>query len=625
MRQPRLGAQVTAEGVSFRVWAPQARSVLVVQERSGLEVASIPLIRAQDGYFHGLVPQMQAGDRYRYRVDGAGPYPDPASRFQPEGVHGPSEVVDPSQFVWSDNAWRGITLEEAVIYELHVGTFTEAGTFAAATERLPQLVDLGITAVELMPVADFPGQRNWGYDGVSLFAPARCYGRPEDLRRLVNQAHNLGLAVLLDVVYNHLGPDGNYLRAFSPYYFSKEYSTPWGEGLNFQGEQCEAVREFFMENALHWLLEYHLDGLRLDATHVISDNSPKHFLAELAQRVHATVTDRHVLLIAEDLRNLAVLIKTPHQGGWGLDGVWADDFHHQIRRLLAGDHEGYYSDYSGSVADLARTIDKGWFYCGQYSKHLQAPRGTDPAELPPSRFIICLQNHDQIGNRAMGERLHHQIDLASYRAASALLLAAPQTPLLFMGQEWACSSPFLYFTDHRPELGRLVTQGRRQEFRHFSSFSDPQAQQRIPDPQALSTFIASKLNWAETQAEPHASIRRLYQALLRLRKSEPALRARSRQDYQVDSLAADVILLRRQPANGPALLCIFRLRDNGTIDLREHRLAWLGQGRQWRVLLTTEDPAFAPESRPPGIGLPPHGPVIHFAGPAAVFLRETNA
>lgn len=616
-----LGANLERGGVRFKVWAPAARTVEVVLERGG---AIVPLARTEDGYFCGLVPGVQAGDRYRYRVDGAGPFPDPASRYQPEGVHGPSEVVDASRFAWSDAAWRGHALDEAIIYELHVGTFSPAGTFAGVMERLPQLADLGVTAIELMPVADFPGRRNWGYDGVSLFAPARCYGRPDDLRRLVDRAHQLGLAVLLDVVYNHLGPDGNYLGAFSPYYFSKRHPTAWGDGLNFDGAHSAPVREFFLENALYWLHEFHLDGLRLDATHAIVDDSPRHFLAELAARIHASVSARRVLLIAEDHRNLARLLQPASEGGWGLDGVWADDFHHQLRRLLAGDHEGYYRDFSGTVRDLATTIRQGWFYCGQYSQHRQKKRGTDPSGLDPRCFVICLQNHDQVGNRALGERLHQQIDLAAYRAASALLLCAPQTPLLFMGQEWACSTPFLFFTDHHEQLGRAVTEGRRKEFRHFSAFSDPRAQKRIPDPQDETAFRASLLQWAEVEREPHASVRRLYQALMRLRRSEPALRTRGRANYQAAACGDDTFLLRRGE-RGQTVLVVVRLRGRGMVDLRGHPLAHLETGRRWEVLLSTEDRPFSPEPRPPVLDLHHDGPVLGFAGPAAVLLRETTS
>lgn len=614
----RLGAFPEGEGIRFHLWAPTARQVDVVREHG----PALALHRREDGYFTGWFRELRIGDRYRYRIDGAGPFPDPASRFQPEGVHGPSEIIDARPFPWSDADWPGVKLEELVLYELHVGTFTPAGTFAAVTERLPDLVELGVTAIELMPIADFPGRRNWGYDGVCLFAPARCYGRPDDLRRLVNEAHRLGLAVFLDVVYNHLGPDGNYLRAFSPYYFTDRHQTPWGDALNFDGDSSAPVRAFFLANALYWLSEYHFDGLRLDATHAILDDSPRPFLAELTEEVRQALPERSIVLIAEDHRNLAQMIRSHQQGGWGLDGVWADDFHHQLRRLLAGDHEGYYHDFTGSVDDLVTTIRQGWFYCGQYSDYLQETRGTDPTGLNPRSFVVCLQNHDQVGNRALGERLHHQIDLAAYRAASALLLCVPQTPLLFMGQEWACSAPFLYFTDHHEELGRLVTQGRRQEFRHFSSFSDPQAQQKIPDPQAEQTFQVSILPWSEVDQEPHASIRRLYRALLHLRRTEPALQSAKREEYQVEAFA-ETILLRRQSPSGPTLLLVVRLRGSGVVDLQAHPLARPGSGHGWEMVLNTDDPAYGSSGNSLAIQLHQQGPILHFQQPAAVIFRET--
>ncbi len=610
--QPALGAWPEGEGVRFRVWAPEADILEVVPEKSGGGKTTLALANAADGCFSGFLPGFQAGDRYRFRPDGQGPFPDPASRFQPEGVHGPSEVIDPGNFSWSDAVWTGVELENLIIYELHVGTFTPQGTFAGVQERLPYLADLGVTAIELMPLADFPGRWNWGYDGVDLFAPARCYGRPDDLRRLVDSAHRLGLGVLLDVVYNHLGPDGNYLGVFSPWYFSKRHQTAWGAAVNFDGPHNDQVRAFFCENALHWLHEYHVDGFRLDATHAIRDDSPRPFLAEMTAKIHAAV-DRPVLVIAEDHRNLACLVKP--DGGWGLDAVWADDFHHQTRRLLAGDHESYFRDFTGSTDDLAATIREGWFYHGQHSAHLDQLRGTDSAGVLPRQLVYCLQNHDQVGNRALGERLHHQVEGAAYRAATVLLLCVPATPLLFMGQEWAAGTPFLFFTDHHEELGRLVTEGRRREFRHFSAFTDPQVRERIPDPQAQTTFQMSQLNWDETVKKPHAAMRRFYQALLHLRRNEPALRPA--EPDAVDVFAgADAIILNRTPPTGPALLIAIQLRGPGCVDLSGH-------GPEWLPILSTEDTEFCTDPRPPHLDLTGMAPKIHFARPGAVIMRES--
>ena len=430
----------------------------------------------------------------------------------------------------------------------------------------------------------------------------------------------------LDVVYNHLGPDGAYLSAFSPYYFTERHHTPWGAALNFDGDHSAMVREFFIENGRHWLHEYHLDGLRLDATHAIADDSPRHFLAELAARVHESAPGRRVLIVGEDHRNLNWMVKPERDGGWGIDAVWADAFHHHCRRLLAGDSEGYYRDYSGSTEDLATTIRQGWFYTGQFSTHLGEPRGTDPTGIPANRFVICLQNHDQIGNRALGERLHAQIEHNAYRAASVLLLMAPQTPLIFMGQEWAAGTPFLYFTDHHAELGQMVTEGRRGEFGHFAAFSDPAGREQIPDPQAASTFRASQLSWSERLVEPHASILRLYQALLLLRRREPTLR----QPASFDAVAVDdaTLVIRRDGSND-TFLVVVRLQGAGVVDFRGGRLdAGLhdraAQMGPWDIVLTSEDPAFSPDPAPPEVDWSDDGFTIRFHRPSAVILRRRH-
>ena len=618
---PALGAWREGAATRFRVWAPTHEHVEVLVERDGDSPSVHSLARLPDGSFTGVFDDVRTGDRYWYRLDRRGPFPDPASRCQPDGVHGPSLVVDPAAFPWSSQPWTGIGLRDLVIYELHVGTFTPEGTFAGVLERLPYLVDLGITAIELMPIADFAGSRNWGYDGVALFAPARCYGTPDDLRRLVDAAHCAGLAVLLDVVYNHFGPDGAYASLFSPYYFSDRHHSPWGAGINLDGPHADAVRAFFTENALHWLHEYRIDGLRLDATHAIVDESADHFLHELTRRIRASIADRHVLVIAEDSRNLATIITPPERGGWGLDAVWADDFHHQVRRLAAGDVDGYFQDFSGSTTDLATTLRQGWFYCGQYSAHKGAPRGSDPSALPLERFVICLQNHDQVGNRAFGERLHHQVDLAVYRALVTLLLTAPETPLLFMGQEWAATTPFLYFTDHEPELGKLVTEGRRREFQWFSAFTDPGLRERIPDPQAATTCDASRLRWPEIEHEPHASVRRLYRELLRLRRTDAVIQARDGGHYDAAPAGDAALVVSRTVGSGDTLLVAVQLRGAGTVNARDVAVAATGTDRTWVPLLTTEDPQFAP--RPQPIAIEASGPIVRFARPGAVVLHTS--
>jgi maltooligosyltrehalose trehalohydrolase len=600
-------------GTHFRVWAPAARTIDLVLERPGAPPDVRPMQREPGDFFEGTFADVVPGDRYRYRLDGGGPFPDPASRCQPDGVHGASMVVDPAAFRWSDEGWRGVGLGDLVLYELHVGTFTEDGTFAGVERQLPYLKALGVTAIELMPVADFPGARGWGYDGAALFAPAHCYGAPDNLRRLVDAAHRVGLAVHLDVVYNHAGPDGAYLFAFSPYYFTSRHQSPWGAGVNLDGERASEVRAFLIENALHWVHEYHIDGLRLDATHAIADDSPRHFLAELASRVKASVETREVLVIAEDHRNLATMVRPPSENGWGLDAVWADDLHHEIRRHVAGDADGYYQDYRGATEDIAATIRQGWFFTGQHSSYLEAPRGTDPVGIPPERFVVCLQNHDQIGNRAFGDRLTSAIDPAVYRAASVLLLTVPETPLMFMGQEWAATSPFLYFTDHHAGLGRDVTAGRRLEFARFAAFSDPAARERIPDPQAESTFLASRLPWSERTSAPHAGVHALYVALLALRRQGPAFRRDRTAAHVAVALDEGTVAVRRSVEDAAAIIVV-RLSGAGRVSLDRV----LGDGAPgasaWTVALDSEDARFAADPAPPQ---------IDFARPAAVVLTAS--
>ena len=569
---PSLGAWPDHEQTHFRVWAPKAKTVSAVIERPNGPAQTAALARDGEGYFSVALPRFPAGTLYRYSVDGRGPFPDPASRRQPHGVHGPSMIVDPA-FDWTDEAWPGCSQDRLVFYELHVGTFTPQGTFAAAQAKLPQLKELGVTAVELMPVADFPGRWNWGYDGVSLFAPARCYGTPEDLRAFVNAAHRLGLAVFMDVVYNHLGPDGNYLGVYSDFYFTDRHQSPWGAGVNLDGEHSGPVRSFFIENAQHWIHEYHMDGLRLDATHAMVDEGPRHFLAELSDQVRRSSPERRVFLVAEDSRNLAVMIRPESEKGWGMDAVWADDFHHQMRRFLAGDHEGYFESFAGTVKDIAATIQNGWFF-------------KDAGNRPYPQYVICIQNHDQIGNRAFGDRLTQSVDEAAFRAASAVLLFAPETPLLFMGQEWGASTPFLFFTDHNPELGKRVTEGRRKEFKNFSAFTDPKKRETIPDPQSPSTFEASRLKWEELSQAPHRDLWRLTQALLRLRQDHPVFRAVDRGHTQAAALTDSILAVRRWSDAGELLL-VACLRGGGSADIgslsaaRRERLRTHDSG--WRI------------------------------------------
>jgi len=614
-----LGAIPTAGGTRFEVWAPEARRVEVVRETPGKPKQAWPLEGDGSGVFGGEVEGIEPGDLYRYRLDGAGPYPDPASRFQPLGVHGPSQVIDPDRFPWTDQDFCHVALDRLVLYELHVGAFTPEGTFTAARARLPYLKDLGVTAVELMPVADFPGSRNWGYDGVALFAPAHGYGTPDELRAFVNEAHRLGLAVHLDVVYNHFGPDGFYGSLFSRHYFSTKRKTPWGPAVNLKGEGATQVRRFLIENALHWIAEYHVDGLRLDATHALADDGPVPFLAELAAAVR--FAPRPALLIAEDIRNLNVMLQPASEGGWGLDGVWSDDFHHHLRRCLAGDRHGYYRDFSGSLEDIAQTLRQGWFFTGQFSRHYGGPRGTDPAPVSPKQCVIYLENHDRVGNQPSGERLHHLIDPAAWRAASVLLLLAPETPLLFMGQEWAASTPFLYFTDHRPELGRRIAESRKRELTGVSPRRAASGKP-MPDPQARATFEASRLDWNEALRPMHRAALALYRRLLALRAAEPAFRTSDRDSFAVRPLDGSTLLVRRQAASEAGVLAVVRLRGAGLADLRGLAEADAGPGRRWRLLLTTEVPEFAPQPAP--LRLAAGGKILQFARPGAAVFALTG-
>lgn len=604
-----FGAIPKRDGVEFRVWAPDAISVQL-----HLATRRDALTAAGDGMWEITVGDARPGDRYAYSLDDGPVLPDPASRFQPDGVHGWSEIVDPFAFRWTDDEWSGLDPRRAAIYELHVGTFTSEGTFAAAAAKLPHLADLGVTAIELMPLADFAGSRNWGYDGVALFAPPRPYGRPDDLRRLVDAAHRAGLAVIIDVVYNHLGPDGAYLPAFSSRFFTKKRETPWGAAVNLDDRGCTQVRQLLTENALHWIHEYHADGLRLDATHSLLDDSTRHFVADLTAAVHGA-TDPSPLVYAEDHRNLTLLLDDTSRGGWNLDGVWADDFHHVVRRMLAGDTHGYYMDFAGDAAELAATLRQGWLFTGQHSRVHDAPRGTDPASLPMRTAVVCVQNHDQVGNRAMGDRLHHTADPAAWRAAVTVLLTSPMTPLLFMGQEWSASAPFQFFTDFNADLGRQVVEGRRREFSAFPEFAAPGATERIPNPQGQGTFAASTLDWEERGDPGHAHVLALHRALLQLRRDLPALQGSDATDARTDAIGEDTIVIQRGGAGAAAIVVVARLRGEG--EVRVEAL----NGGAWRPLLDTEDTTYAPDGCPPRVDI--DAGTIDFQRPGAIVLAGT--
>jgi maltooligosyltrehalose trehalohydrolase len=519
----RFGAYTTARSCAVRLQAPDGR---------GLGTHDLAPQGAADGHFEVEVPGIGHGTRYKFVLDGR-ELPDPYARFLPDGVHGPAMVYEP-RYDWRHGEGIVRPLSEHVIYELHVGTFTERGTYAGVRERLPDLVALGITAIELMPVAAFPGQRGWGYDGVALYAPFAPYGDPDELRRLVDEAHGAGLAVFLDVVYNHLGPSGNYLTAYSPEYFTHDVRNAWGDAPNYAHP---AMRRYVLDNARYWLREFRFDGLRLDATHAITDPSPRHILRELADEVERLFPGR--LLIAEDDRNEARLVRE-----MGLDALWADDFHHAVRVSLTHERDGYYAAYEPGPKTIADTLQGGWLYQGQIYPPRGEPRGSSAAGLPAEAFVYCIQNHDQIGNRALGDRLTEVVSIDAYCAASTLLLFLPMTPLLFMGQEWAASSPFQFFTDHEEELGRAVSRGRREEFKHFRAFSDPAARASIPDPQAEETFLRSRLRWSERDQGEHARVLSLHRQLLALRRQDPVLSRPSRERLAA-RVEGQVLVVRR--------------------------------------------------------------------------------
>jgi maltooligosyltrehalose trehalohydrolase len=509
---PPLGATpLPGPGWRFVVWAPAVKelSVHIVGDNDGV----VPMQKSDSGYFETTIETLEPGARYFYRFADAREFPDPASRFQPEGVHGPSQAIDLKNFKWTDSSWRGLELERSVIYELHVGTYTPEGTFEALIPHLAGLRDLGITTIELMPVAQFPGSRNWGYDGVQPFAPQNSYGSPRGLQKLVDAAHAQGLAVALDVVYNHLGPEGNYFNAYGPY-FTDKYQTPWGKAINYDGPDSDPVRNFFIANALHWLEEYHIDVLRLDAVHGIFDFGALHFLAELQQAVKALGErlNRKLHLIAESDLNDSRLLKPPAQGGYGLPSQWSDDFHHSLHSLLTGERAGYYSDF-GDVHHLAVTMRNGWFYAGQHSNFRRRRHGNSPAGLTRSNFVVCIQNHDQIGNRARGERLSELVNFEGLKLAAGVTALAPLIPLLFMGEEYGEIAPFQYFTSHGDEsLIEAVRKGRQEEFATFAW------EGKVPDPQDEATFNNSRLEHGLKTKEPHQTLLALYRELLAIRR-----------------------------------------------------------------------------------------------------------
>ena len=570
-----LGACVSPDGTHFRLWAPKPDQVEVVLESTG---TSRRLEKDGAGYWSGLITEAKAGMAYRYRLGGTHFLPDPCSRFQPEGPHGPSLIVDPADYRWRDEAWRGIRMQGQVIYELHIGTFTPDGTFDSAIKELDELKRLGITVIEVMPVAEFPGRWNWGYDGVGLYAPAHVYGDHEALKRFVDEAHARGLAVILDVVYNHLGPDGNYLPSYSDDYFTDRHGNEWGQAINFDGAGSGPVREFFIQNAAYWINEFHLDGLRLDAVHAIHDASPVHVLAELSQEARDAAGGRSIILIAECESQLIDTIEPVERGGWGLDAVWSDDFHHVCRVAATGRSEAYYTDYKGTAQELVSAVKRAFLYQGQRYQWQKKARGTVVKDQPGCAFVFYIQNHDQVANQLWSDRLDAKTNPAVLRVLTALLLLAPETPMLFMGQEFAASSPFLFFTDHASDLAKLVHQGRRQFLAEFPSYGSDSAQALIPDPNDPATFQRSKL--ILTERERHAPWYALHKDLLHIRRDDPVIAAQAR-----DRVDGAVI------GNQTCILRYFGSHD-------DDRLLVINFGADLRYLPAPE-PLIAPSPRGP--------------------------
>ncbi|MGB9471770.1 MAG: malto-oligosyltrehalose trehalohydrolase [Candidatus Acidiferrum sp.] len=575
-----VGAQLHEDGVAFRVWAEGHEAVSVrVKDREHELSADV------DGFFSGIVAGAREGDTYSFLLDGKGPYPDPASRFQPEGPHGPSQIVNPNHFSWNDKEWPGLRLAHQVVYEMHIGTFTRGGTWRAATGELAHLAELGITAVELMPVCDFAGTFGWGYDGVDYFAPTRNYGMADDFRAFVNEAHARGIGVLLDVVYNNAGPDGNYLPTFSERYFSKERQTEWGAAINFDGEKNGPVREFFACNAAYWIKEFHLDGLRLDATHSISDSSKMHILEEITEKARRAAEPRSIIVVAENETQDTKLVRTKAAGGYALDAIWNEDFHHTAMVAATGSREAYFGDYLGSSQELLSCMKHGFLYQGQWYSWQKKRRGGSTLGINPAAMVTFLQNHDQVANSARGLRIHELTSFGRYKALTAVCLLAPGTPMLFQGQEFASSAPFLFFADHEAKLAELVRKGRADFMKQWRSLATDGI--HYDDPCARATFEKCKLDFSER--EKHGKIYALHGNLLKLRKNEPLF---SRQTRELDGavLSPEAFVVRFFSPDYPDdRLLVVNLGVQLCLNPAPVPLLAPPENEAWETLWSTED------------------------------------
>ncbi len=584
-----VGGQLHEGGAVFRVWADAHKTVSVRVNGRDCE-----LNREASGYFFGHVEGVREGDTYSFLLDSEGPYPDPASRFQPAGPHGPSQLVNPDRFAWTDDAWPGIAMPSQVIYEMHVGTFTPEGTWQSAIKQLPHLADLGITALETMPVTEFAGTFGWGYDGVDLFAPTRNYGSPDDFREFVNAAHSLGIAILLDVVYNHVGPDGNYLAKFSEHYFSKQHSTEWGEAINFYGEKSAPVREFYVANAAYWVKEFHLDGLRLDATQSIFDRPDTHILREITRGARRAAGKRSIVVVAENEPQDTRLIRCEAQSGYGLDGLWNDDFHHSLTVAATGSREAYFMDYLGSPQELLSCLKYGFLYQGQWYTWQKQRRGSSTLGTPTAAMINYVQNHDQIANSGRGLRLHELTSFGRYKALTAVCLLGPGTPMLFQGEEFAASAPFLFFADHTPELAKLVRKGRVEFLNQWRSLGTGEI--KYDDPCSRGTFEKCKIDFSER--ERHAEVYALYRDLLKLRKTEPLF---LRQDRHFDGavLGPEAFVARFFSHDfRDDLLLVVNLGSQLFLSPSPVPLLAPPENSEWQVLWSTEDPKYGGNGTP---------------------------
>ncbi len=614
-----IGAEVQADGVHFRVWAPRQKKLEVVLEGGpGAETRrkNIWALEAEEeGYFSGLVEGAGDGTRYRFRLGRDLLCADPASKMQPDGVSGTSQVVDPALFRWTDHDWKGVRPQGQVLYEMHVGSFTQEGTWDAATRHLKDLAELGITVLELMPVSEFPGRFGWGYDGVFPFAPTHLYGTPDDFRRFVDRAHGAGMGVILDVVYNHVGPLGNCLPSYSDDYFSDKYTTDWGRAINFDGPNSAPVRQYFVQNAGYWIEEFHLDGLRLDATQNIYDESPRHIVAEISEEVRKRAADRSTFLVGENEPQEVRLVRPLGQGGYGLDALWNDDFHHTARVAMTGRREAYYTDYRGTPQELISALRWGYLYQGQYYVWQEKRRGTPALDLPASSFVTFIENHDQLANSSFGQRVHRLTSPGRYRAMTALLLLAPPTPMLFQGQEFGLAKPFQYFADFDGELGKSVREGRLEFLAQFKNLATPEAQEAVADPCDIATFEQCKLTAEDRNKKTPSYL--LHRDLLRLRSSDPVFRQQRNDRTAGAVLGNESFLVRFFGDKGDDRLLVVNLERDLDLKPAPEPLLAPPEGAGWEILWSSEDPSYG------GTGVLPFDGIenVQLPGQTAVALK----